>query len=332
MMKSSAFPVLDGLVDLACRDGVEIRPTLLRVLTDLYVQKPVHSAEEEAQYVELALRLLDAVDAPTRAAVASRLSKYAAAPTVILRRLIEIAARPSAVAPVTARPQADRIFADRTSEDTISEDKTSANEPQAAREPDLADLFFSASAEERRLILANFDLANFDLSGPDVAAAPRRGVTAESEVLRRLETAALHHNPGEFARILEHALDIALPLAEAIARDDSGKSILVAVKALGMPAAVLQRVLLMLNPAVGQSIKRVYELARFYDEMPPASAGRMLDIWRQAKGHARPIEPPVHAPVTWDDERRSARAAATPTRHRVAARGEQSARLRARER
>ena len=30
---------LDGLVDLACRDGVDIRPTLLRVLTDLYVQK-----------------------------------------------------------------------------------------------------------------------------------------------------------------------------------------------------------------------------------------------------------------------------------------------------
>jgi hypothetical protein len=327
MMKSSAFPVLDGLVDLACRDGVEIRPTLLRVLTDLYVQKPVHSAEEEAQYVELALRLLDAVDSPTRAAVASRLSKYAAAPTVILRRLIEIAARPNAVAPVTARPQADRISEHRNFEDNTSLHKTSANEPLAVREPDLADQFFSASAEERRLILANFDLA-----GPDVAAPPRRGVAAESEVLRRLETAALHHNPGEFARILERALNIALPLAEGIARDDSGEPILVAVKALGMPAAVLQRVLLMLNPAVGQSIERVYELARLYDEMPPASAERMLDIWRQAKGHARPVEPPVHAPVTWDDERRSARAAATPTRHRVPARGEASPRMRARER
>ena len=44
MMKFSAYPPLDGLVDLACRDGVDIRPTLLRVLTDLYVQKPTHSA------------------------------------------------------------------------------------------------------------------------------------------------------------------------------------------------------------------------------------------------------------------------------------------------
>ena len=56
MAKSSAYPPLDSLVDLACRDGVDIRPTLLRVLTDLYVQKPAHSAEEETQYVELALR------------------------------------------------------------------------------------------------------------------------------------------------------------------------------------------------------------------------------------------------------------------------------------
>jgi hypothetical protein len=58
-MKSSAYPPLDGLVDLACRDGVDIRPTLLRVLTDLYVQKPKHSAEEETQYAELALGLIE---------------------------------------------------------------------------------------------------------------------------------------------------------------------------------------------------------------------------------------------------------------------------------
>ena len=46
MMKLPAYPHLDGLVDLACRDGVDIRPTLLRVLTDLYVQKRSHSADE----------------------------------------------------------------------------------------------------------------------------------------------------------------------------------------------------------------------------------------------------------------------------------------------
>src|ERR1039458_5293991 len=87
MAKSSAYPPLDSLVDLACRDGVDIRPTLLRVLTDLYVQKPAHSAEEETQYVELARGLIDAVDAATLAIVAARLSAYPAAPAAILGRV-----------------------------------------------------------------------------------------------------------------------------------------------------------------------------------------------------------------------------------------------------
>ena len=108
MTKSSAYPSLDSLVDLACRDGVDIRPTLLRVLTDLYVQKPAHSAEEETQYVELALGLIDAVDAPTRAVVADRLSAYPAAPAAILAKLgdpLRAAGRPTHKPGRSQRPQ-----------------------------------------------------------------------------------------------------------------------------------------------------------------------------------------------------------------------------------
>ena len=42
-------PELDGLVKLSNRDGVDIRPTLLRVITDLYLQKTDHTAEEAQQ-------------------------------------------------------------------------------------------------------------------------------------------------------------------------------------------------------------------------------------------------------------------------------------------
>ena len=42
------FPNLDGLLGLADRGDVDIRPTLLRVLTDLYVQKPAHSRQEKS--------------------------------------------------------------------------------------------------------------------------------------------------------------------------------------------------------------------------------------------------------------------------------------------
>lgn len=277
MAMSSAYPPLDSLLDLACRDGVDIRPTLLRVITDLYVQKPTHSGEEETQYVELALGLIDAVDAATRATVAARLGSYKSAPQVVLRKL------GAAVPPA----------------------------------PDLIDEFFSATAIERRLILTNLSLAE-----PPAAANP---TPAPADTIRRLESAALQHNGREFARLLERALGIAAPLAARIVEDASGEPIVVAAKALGMKAAVLQRILLVLNPEVGQSVERVFNLDLLYDEISPAAAARMVAIWRTAAAPPRPR----HAPLHWDDERSSARAAATPARHRTA-RGHDVAPTRAR--
>jgi hypothetical protein len=279
MAKSSAYPPLDSLVDLACRDGVDIRPTLLRVLTDLYVQKPAHSAEEETQYVELARGLIDAVDAATLTIVAARLSAYPAAPTAILGRPVSPSARPAAQPPAQT-------------------------EAKPTARNDLLELFFAANTEERRLILTNLDVA--------AETAAHRPAPASSEVIRRLENAALQRNPGEFARMLERALGIGRALADRIARDPSGEPIVVAARALGMTAAVLQRILLFLNPAIGQSVERVYDLARLYDELAPAAAERMLTIWRQAGGRSRPPHEPVH----WDDERRDARSLSTPARYR----------------
>src|SRR3954463_7905981 len=81
------FPKLEGLDSLARRDGVDIRPTLIRVLTDLYVQKPAHTSEEERHYTELVLRLIDSVDVTTRATVAKKLAVYSGAPPAVARRL-----------------------------------------------------------------------------------------------------------------------------------------------------------------------------------------------------------------------------------------------------
>ncbi len=267
---SPASPV-DSLVDLACRDGVDIRPTLLRVLTDLYVQKPSHTPEEEAQYVELAGRLIDEADASTRAAVHARLSTYPRAPLALLRRL--------------ALPPA------------------SAERGEMPPEHELGELFFTASPDERRLILTNLDSV--------AARAPRRPTPAESEVIRRLENAALARNTGEFARMLERALGINIVIAERITRDHFGEPIVVAAKVLGMRAEVLQRILLFLNPVVGQSVQRVYELAQLFDEMTHTAAAEMVSIWQRAYTRA------AHAPATWDDERKSARAASEPARHRA---------------
>ena len=81
------FPGFDGLMTLSRREGVDIRPTLLRVLTDLYVQTSAHTDDEERQFVELTSRLIDQVDDATRAVVRARLSVYPGTPVPIMRKL-----------------------------------------------------------------------------------------------------------------------------------------------------------------------------------------------------------------------------------------------------
>lgn len=284
MAKPSGYPPLDNLIDLACRDGVEIRPVLLRVLTDLFVQKPTHRAEEEAQYVELALRLIDASDADTRSAVATRLSTYPNAPVAVLRRLIELAAGANAGSQTRENPVVRR---------------------------DLVEEFFAAGADERRLILTNLEVVG--------KSVPRRAPAASSEVMRRLESAAMQRNPGEFGRVLERALGISRSIADRVTRDDSGEPLLVAVKALGMPAPVFQRVLMFLNPSIGQSVQRVFELSQLYEDMQPTAVERMVAIWKDASTAQRPS----HAAVYWDDGKGSARTVATPTQRVAGPRREQ---------
>jgi uncharacterized protein (DUF2336 family) len=266
MAKPSACVSLDSLVDLACRDGVDVRPTLARVLTDLYVQRPSHSGEEEIQYVELVLGLIDSVDAKTRAAIAAKLRQYPKAPPAVLHRLDSLAG---------AKP---------------AEDENSA---------DLRELFFSSAAEERRLILMNLDV----VSDP----TRRRPVPSEGELVRRLERAALRRNPSEFSRILARALNISQGLAERISFDSSGEPVIVVAKVLGMKTEVVQRILLLLNPAVGRSVMRIFELCQLYGELSSAAAEHMLTIWQ-----AKPVRPRAeYETVYWDDEHRGARSSGT---------------------
>src|SRR5882672_12588338 len=100
MSAAPLFPGFDGLMTLSRREGVDIRPTLLRVLTDLYVQASAHSDDEERQFVELTSRLIDQVDDATRAAVRARLAVYPATPLEIMSKLELRRAYPGQVVPV----------------------------------------------------------------------------------------------------------------------------------------------------------------------------------------------------------------------------------------
>lgn len=79
---------LGGLERLSRERGVDTRPTLLRVVTDLHASAPNRTKADTERYVDLATPLLAQADHATRVAVARRLAPLPDAPDAILERLL----------------------------------------------------------------------------------------------------------------------------------------------------------------------------------------------------------------------------------------------------
>jgi hypothetical protein len=375
-MKLPNLAGFEGLIDLD-RRGVDIRPTLLRVLTDQYLHRRVHTLAEERQYTELTLRLLDETDVPARTAVATRLATQANAPRAIILRLardvltvaepvlrsspqlapadldaiarergptyaaiiaertspqptLQAASRPS-VPHTAARPsqpsrpappqrEARPVSAAKTDDCTevaaavdasmshvkpdIQPDMTPDVTPAEAKE--LFGLFFAADSLERRLILISLEFLP--------TAPPALPMAMQQTDIWRFESSALQHKTEAVLRELERALGISRQTALRIVEDDSGEPIVAAAKAMELPADVLQRILLFMNPRVGQSVDRVYELAGLYADITVDAALRLIGIWRDA-------DPPdmrtaKHAAL-WQDAVEQARTALSDITRRV---------------
>jgi len=324
-----AFAGLDDLVDLAHRDGIDMRPTLLRVLTDLYLQRPTHTPDDERYYTELVLRLLDAVDVTQRAALAARLASYPAAPRDVILRLardeIEVAEKVlrlslcltaadlGALAQECGQSHASIIAARRATPAHTPAPAAIASARAAARDEvarieaiELSELFYAAGAHERRLILINLDYA---LIAPLEPAFVMQRADAW-----RLELAALQHNGEAMVRELERMFDISRALARRIVDDELGEPIVVAAKAMELPSDLLQRMLLFINPRIGQSVDRVFELASLYGEITTVAARRLLTLWRDADAEDR--RPVQHEPVAWRTAAENARRALAEVPHR----------------
>jgi hypothetical protein len=299
---------LDGLTELGVRTGADMRPTLLRVLTDLYVHRLSHTADEERHYTELALRLLDAVDVPTRVAVARRFAGYMSPPLRVLqwltRDLPEVRAQlrshPLLQPFAPAGKPASRSAAIAASEDAAPHRKAAASSAtiaplDATKAAELTELFFAASAIERRLILLNLNVV-----APVSPGSIR--VMRDISVSQRLEAAALGGNREGFAQHLAQALKIPREQAARIVRDELGEPVTVAAKALSMPREVLYRVLLFVNLTVGHSVERVHALAALNDEITQAAAEGMVAIWQALRQQDRIVT--THQPLAWDDETR----------------------------
>lgn len=281
-----AFANLQGLVRLSRNEGVDIRPSLLRVLTDLYVQEPIHSLDEEQQYLELALRLLPAVDAATRVAVANKLSAYGNVPAALqeeIRRII-----PDLAAPAEWRGQAADLDAPNATDGNPSHaaarpgaptTETGTSAPAtSSRASSVGEAFLRAAPEEREALLVH--VQNEATAGALAAPQPRAGC------IERLEAHAMQSNQREFARELQQSLGLPGRVAWQIVLDDFGEPLLIAARVLAMPSEVLLRILLFLKPSIGESVERVFALVRLYDRIDLPAAMPILASWREALGPA----------------------------------------------
>lgn len=301
------FPGLDGLMTLSRREGVDIRPTLLRVLTDLYVQSSAHTGDEERQFVELTSRLIDQVDDATRAVVRARLSIYPGTPVTIMRKLGLQPASPAQPVPLAARIPQPPPAQPPARPPTEAKLRMTALAMQPNDAAEISAMFFSATAGERALILHN--LSEAPLKPAARVAAPR-----EARAVETLEMAAFAADIENFTLELGEALILPARIAAQVVGDPGGEPLACALKALGITSAVFQRVLLFLNPEFGESVNTVYRLSRLYDRLSERSALIMLAAWR---GATVAVTRAKYRPALYDEERQRARTAPAQTRPAV---------------
>ena len=303
MTATPLFPGFDGLMTLSRREGVDIRPTLLRVLTDLYVQARSHSPDEERQFVELTSRLIEQVDDATRAAVRARLAVYPGTP---LKTMIQLGLKPAhpgdrvplaepipALAPA---PHPERIQREPTAAELRLASGLSMQPKDAA---EISELFFSASGSERAAILHSLD-------DTPLKASARIPESRAKRALHILEMAAFASDAENFALELGEALILPSRIAAQVVSDPGGEPLACAMRALDTPSPVFQRILLFLNPEFGTSVEKVYRISRMFDRLTERSALVMIAAWR---GSTMAIARAKYRPALYDDERRRSRAA-----------------------
>lgn len=305
------FPGFDGLMTLSRREGVDIRPTLLRVLTDLYVQANAHSTEEARQFVELTSRLIDQVDDATRAAVRARLAIYPGTPVEIMRKLgLRPGPADQGVPAAESAPSAPLSAAQAQPARPLTEAQLRMASNLAMQPTDAAeicDMFFRAGPSERVSILHS-------LADTPLKASPRIPARRAARAIEALEMAAFVADVENFTLELSETLILPARIAQQVVNDPGGEPLACAMRALGMPGPVFERVLLFLRPEFGTSVNTVYRLSRLYDRLGERSSLVMLAAWRSS---TMALTRAKYRPTLYDDERQRARTAPSQPRSTV---------------
>ncbi len=178
-------------------------------------------------------------------------------------------------------------------------------QPKDAAE--INDMFFRAAPSERAAILHN-------LAETPLRASARIPTARAKRAVETLEMAAFAADLENFTLELGETLILPARVAAEVVNDPGGEPLACAAKALGMPSAVFQRVLLFLKPELGSSVQHVYRLSRLYDQLSERSALIMLAAWR---GSTMAVVRAKYRPGLYDDERHRARSTPAQTRPAV---------------
>jgi hypothetical protein len=172
---------------------------------------------------------------------------------------------------------------------------------------EISDMFFAANASERALILHNLNETPLKASARIPAARAKRAIET-------LEMAAFAEDADSFALEIGEALILPARIATQVVMDPGGEPLACAARALDMPSAAFQRILMFLNPEFGSSVHNVYRLSRLYDRLTERSALVMLAAWR---GSTMAVTRAKYRASLYDDERNRARSAPSQTRPAV---------------
>jgi hypothetical protein len=219
------------------------------------------------------------VEAATYTAVADMLRRHPDAPDELAARLgamqssrdgdprAEPPARPDQSCAVNQPLTGNLAIGQRASAEAVSD--APAEQP-ATLTPEFGEAFFSASPAERRRLLSLIAHSCCD----DPPDAPEHG----ERVFGSID--GFDGRISEFTREFERLIDVPKTLYERILNDPSGEPMVVAAKAAGMPIAILQRILLLDDPAASHSVERVYDLTELYHDLAGRTARDLLVQWR----------------------------------------------------
>ena len=271
--------------------GAGASARLLLALTALYVQRSNHGAEEQQQFTVLALGLIERAGPAACAAAAVRLRGHPDAPAAVIERLAQ-AGRPATAGDAEDGGPDDGGPEDRGPEDGEARASAARLEAAAARPgcetgpqegcrdggagrervtPEFGEAFFAASPAARRAMLSA-------VGAGGIAAAP----TEEGGHFHgRIDVSPWRGRTGAFARDFERLIDAPASLSERILNDPSGEPLVVAARAAGLPLGLLQRILVLVSPAM-HPVERVWDLSELYHAIDAGTARSLLAVWRTA--------------------------------------------------